>query len=332
MSAQVDAGAARKPSPPPARIESEAAWKASDLATRTWNAPVDASTLAELDRIAAWVDEHPDVEIQSLTPDQFDCPAVTRTMKGVQGTLSAGSGFAVLSGLPFDKWNERTASAISWLLCHCVAAPVMQKWTGTRMYEVRDTGVQLGHGVRRSLTNLKQDLHTDGPWLPTTSDYMALACVRQAASGGMSRISSLVAAHNWLYRTAPGLLERLYEGFWWDRQAEHGAGDRPASFLPIYSWDGTRLRVRYYDDYIRNGQRLMDQPLDAPGSESLAAMREFVEAPENCFEFTLGPGQIFFLNNHLIAHGRTAFEDTSSSERLLLRLWLRPHGGVAFEV
>jgi alpha-ketoglutarate-dependent taurine dioxygenase len=217
-------------------------------------------------------------------------------------------------------------------LCNFVASPVMQKHTGTRVYDVRDTGAKLERGVRRSLTNLKQDLHTDGPWLATTADYMALACVRQASSGGMSRIASLAAAHDWLHRTQPRLLERLYAGFWWDRQAEHGPGDRPANFLPVFTWDGARLHVRYYDDYIRNGHRLMQEPLDEAATDALAAMREFVEAPENCFEFTLDRGQIFFLNNHLIAHGRTAFVDTSSGDRLLLRFWLRPHGGVAFEV
>jgi alpha-ketoglutarate-dependent taurine dioxygenase len=332
MTAQVNAADPRKPSQLPKCIESEAAWQASDLATRQWSTPVDSATIAELDRIAAWLDEHPDVELQSLDPGQFDCPAIARSMESIKATLSGGSGFAVLTGLPFERWDERTASAISWLLCHFVASPVMQKWTGTRVYEVRDTGAKLAHGVRRSLTNLKQDLHTDGPWLATTADYMALACIRQAAAGGMSRIASLVAAHNWLYRARPEVLERLYAGFWWDRQAEHSAGDRPANFLPVYSWNGTRLHVRYYDDYIRNGHRLMQEPLDEPGSNALAEMREFVEAPANCFEFRLDRGQIFFLNNHLIAHGRTSFVDTSSTDRLLLRFWLRPHGGVAFEV
>ncbi len=116
------------------------------------------------------------------------------------------------------------------------------------------------------------------------------------------------------------------------RRAEHSAGERPASFLPVYSRNGARLHVRYYDDYIRNGQRLVQESLDAAGEDALAAMREFIEAPANCFEFRLQRGQIFFLNNHVIAHGRSAFVDTSSTDRLLLRFWLRPHGGVAFEV
>ncbi len=47
------------------------------------------------------------------------------------------------------------------------------------------------------------------------------------------------------------------------------------------------------------------------------------------------PGDIQLLNNHVIFHGRTAYEDDSAShqERLLFRLWLSmpnsrrlPHG------
>jgi alpha-ketoglutarate-dependent taurine dioxygenase len=331
MAEQVSAARPRASSLPD-RIDSATVWQAADLAARPWRTPIDSATLAELDRIAGWLAKNPEAEVESLRLEQFDCPRMARTMAGIRAALSQGCGFAVLTEMPFERWDERTARAISWLLCHCVAAPVMQKYTGTRVYDVRDTGAQLGHGVRRSLTNLKQDLHTDGPWLASTADFMALACVRQATSGGMSRIASLTAAHEWLYRTRPELLERLYASFWWDRQAEHEPGDRPANFLPVFSWDGSRLRVRYYDDYIRSGQRLMETPLDACGTDALAAMREFVEAPENCFEFTLDRGQIFFLNNHLIAHGRTAFEDTSPGDRLLLRYWLRPHGGVEFEI
>ena len=331
-SAQVNVGHQSKPSEPPHRIESEAAWQASDLAKLHWSKAVDSATMAELDRIAAWVDENPDVDPQSLDPGQFDCPALAQSMANIQATLTDGFGFVLLTGLPFDRWNERTARAISWLLCHFVAPPVMQKWTGTRVYDVRDTGAQLAHGVRRSLTNLKQDLHTDGPWLPTTADYMALACIRQADAGGVSRISSLVAAHNWFSpRTSPApraVVCRVLvgpPGRTWRRRAS----GKLSSGLQL---GRRRLRVRYYDDYIRNGYRLMQESLDALGSDALAAMRDFVEAPENCFEFRLDRGQIFFLNNHLVAHGRSAFVDAPSTDRLLLRFWLRPHGGVAFEV
>jgi hypothetical protein len=45
---------------------------------------------------------------------------------------------------------------------------------------------------------------------------------------------------------------------------------------------------------------------------------------ELCFEMTLSPGDIQFLDSHVTYHGRTPFEDDKEAgqDRLLLRLWL----------
>jgi hypothetical protein len=47
-------------------------------------------------------------------------------------------------------------------------------------------------------------------------------------------------------------------------------------------------------------------------------------AEELCFEMSFAPGDIQFVNNHVIYHARTAFEDDPAqrADRLLLRLWL----------
>ena len=72
----------------------------------------------------------------------------------------------------------------------------MQKQTGTRVYDVRDTGTPMGSCIRRSITNLEQEFHTDGGWLEHTPEFVCLACLRQASAGGASRVASLVTAHN----------------------------------------------------------------------------------------------------------------------------------------
>jgi hypothetical protein len=49
------------------------------------------------------------------------------------------------------------------------------------------------------------------------------------------------------------------------------------------------------------------------------------EQPELMLEFTLQPGEAYFINNYTILHARTAFDDSDSPEearRHLLRLWL----------
>jgi len=307
------------------------AWHSADIANADWLITLDDLAIREIDDVAASLATRPGFKLEDLSHRDVVAPRTSEVMARVQRQLAEGCGFAVLGGLPFDEWDE-TACAASWLLCDFIASPVNQKWTGTRMYQVRDTGAKLDYGVRRSLTNLQQDFHTDGPWLGTTANFMGLACVRQAQFGGMSRIASLISAHDWLATNHPQLLVRLYQPFCWDRQAEHPTGDTPASRLPIFSKGPDGVVARYYDDYVRNGYGLAQEQIDEAGARALAALREYLESPENFFEFQLQPGQIFFLNNHRIAHARTAFTDAEGSDRLLLRFWLRPEGGIEFEI
>lgn len=316
-----------------AAIDAPIAWRRDDLKPADWRVAPDADVLAEVDAVARrFADDAAGFEHLSLA--ELDAPATRALMADIRHRLAEGIGFAVLDRLPAEDWTEHGARAVGWLLCNAVAPAVRQKWSSpSRMYDVRDTGAKHDYGVRRSLTNLRQELHTDGPWLKATANFMGLACVRQAEGGGNSYVASLVTVHNQMRALHPELLPRLYRPFHWDRQKEHPIDDTPAAWLPVFSWDGERLHVRYYDDYIHSGYRLMRQELDAEGAAALAAMQAIIEQPENSLEFRLSPGQTVFANNHLLAHGRSAFTDSGATPhgRLLLRLWLRPTGGIGFE-
>jgi alpha-ketoglutarate-dependent taurine dioxygenase len=206
---------------------------------------------------------------------------------------------------------------------------VAQKRDGTRLYDVRDTGRAIVHGVRRSVTNLEQEFHTDGGWLPLPPTFIGLYCLQPAAEGGMSRCASLVTVHHAL-RDRPRLLERLHQPFWWDRQAEHAPDDVTHSRAPIYWHAGGRVFARYYDDYVRKGYALAGEPLDHSGAQALDAMRESIEADENWVEFHLDRGQFLYVNNRQIAHSRTAFRD-DGARRHLTRFWNRDEGSPDLE-
>jgi hypothetical protein len=68
------------------------------------------------------------------------------------------------------------------------------------------------------------------------------------------------------------------------------------------------------------------------GEADLAVLDRFEEVtkrPEFMLEFTLQPGEMYFLNNYTILHARTAFDDGDVEEdqrRHLLRLWLEAPG------
>ncbi|MDH3642675.1 MAG: TauD/TfdA family dioxygenase [Gammaproteobacteria bacterium] len=309
------------------------AWKKADLKTDDWRVAVTAESLLELETIASAL---PDFggNIEGLKPDAFHWPATTEVMSEVKSRLDLGVGFAVLDRLPAERWAARTTKAIGWLLTSMLGPIVKQKLNGVRLYDVRDTGTPLSQGVRRSITNLEQEFHTDGGWLPETPEFIALVCVRQAASGGSSRVASLATAHKDLYARDPALLVPLYKPLWWDRQSEHEKGEPLCSRRPIYSWDGDRPNVRYYDDYVRKGHSLMNEQLDERTEAALVALREAMEDPANGFDFLLEPGQVEFANNRLIAHARDAFKDGEAGDyagRLMVRLWVRRSGGLELE-
>ncbi|HUG37885.1 MAG TPA: TauD/TfdA family dioxygenase, partial [Candidatus Limnocylindrales bacterium] len=75
--------------------------------------------------------------------------------------------------------------------------------------------------------------------------------------------------------------------------------------------------------FVEAAQRVPGIPrMSAAQDEALDLLAEV--AQELCYEMTLEPGDIQLLNNHVIYHGRTAYEDETApdTDRLLLRLWL----------
>ena len=331
LGANVDRAAQPEPAMLTENVDAPCAWRREDLDSASLRIPLDDAVIAELDALAGRLADY-DGPIEDLTPTSFDLPATGKLLAQVRDRIDNGIGFAILDRLPIERWDERAAKAVAWLVVAHLGAIVTQKFNGTRLYEVRDKGLSMQHGVRRSITNLDQEFHTDGGWLSLAPETVALACLRQAKVGGLSRVVSLVTVHNDMRKRHGDLLGHLYRPFWWDRQAEHPEGETLCSPQPVYAWDGRRLSARYYDDYVRQGHRMMAQPLDDRAVAALDAMRAIVMAPENWIELRLEPGQIEVVNNHLLAHARTGFQEVETgAERLLLRLWARRTGGIELE-
>jgi alpha-ketoglutarate-dependent taurine dioxygenase len=304
------------------------AWKRPLLTSRRWLIPVPDTCAAEFEQIARVAREHFG-PLADLDPGQFDLPACAEVMAQLRAKLLEGPGFAVLDRVPVEQYRCQEGQAIGWILANLMGRVVAQKRDGTRLYDVRDTGKAIAHGVRRSITNLEQEFHTDGGWLRLPPSFIGLYCLQPAAEGGMSRCASLVTVREAL-RGHPDLLDRLHQPFWWDRQAEHAPDDVTYSRAPIYWHAAGRALARYYDDYVRKGYALAGEPLDRLGVDALEAMREAIEAEDNWIEFLLEPGQFLYVNNRQIAHSRTAFRD-DDAKRHLMRFWNRDEGSPDLE-
>jgi len=81
--------------------------------------------------------------------------------------------------------------------------------------------------------------------------------------------------------------------------------------------------------YVEAGEAAAGRPMDDTELAVLDRFEEVTKRPALMLEFTLRPGEMYFINNYTILHARTAFDDGKAEEdrrRHLLRLWLEVPG------
>jgi alpha-ketoglutarate-dependent taurine dioxygenase len=308
-------------------IDGPTAWTRATLASGDGWVRLGPECLAELLAVAALLRANP-LPVLALDPADFDLAHCRRAMAGIRGALERGPGFAIVDRLPLERIERAEAVSLFWLLASLIARPVAQKWDGAMVYDVLDLGRPPGNGVRPDITNVEQSFHTDNSYNLCPPEYVGLLCLHTAMEGGVSRIVSLVSAHNEMRRQRPDLLSRLYQPFYFDRQREHAPDDTMVARHPIFEVEAERLHGRLSRFQVRNGQALAGVSLDAEGEAALDELDRIMERPDLRMDFHFEAGQIQFVNNRQIAHKRTAFRDWPEPERKrhLIRLWLRDRG------
>ena len=151
---------------------------------------------------------------------------------------------------------------------------------------------------------------------------VALFCIRQAKAGGLSQLCSSPAVHNEMLRRRPELCAALYEPVWRSRFGEEDATDDSSYPLPVWGARGAKFTSHYSRTFIEVAQRRPEVPrLSEAQAEAIDLLHEIAE--ELSFEMSFRPGDIQFVNNHVIYHARRGFEDDAADGgRLLLRLWM----------
>jgi hypothetical protein len=128
--------------------------------------------------------------------------------------------------------------------------------------------------------------------------------------------------HNEMLRRRPELAAALYEPVWRSRFGEEDATGDSAYPLPVWGVRGAKFTSHYSRTFIEAAQRRPEVPrLSAAQAEAIDLLHAIAE--EQCFAMSFAPGDIQFVNNHVIYHARSAFEDSpAEGGRLLLRLWM----------
>jgi alpha-ketoglutarate-dependent taurine dioxygenase len=288
-----------------------------------WYHPLPQSLLAEMRSIiAAAPADKPITEIR-LSNQQL--AKWSEAAAPALADLEEGRGFVIIDRLPLKELSQREAVALYWLYGQLLGEPFAQNVQGTLLYDVRDTGQDVASGARFSVTSYESSFHTDNSFGDSILDYVGLLCLKTAKTGGVSQNVSGLAAVNLLRREHPDVLETLSQPLHVDRRGGFNEGESPTVLRPIVTWDDNELILRYLRYWIEAGHEKIGQPLTSEQRRALDTLDEVLKRPELQVNFSLEPGQMYFINNRWILHNRTAFEDYPDLEqrRHLVRLWLQ---------
>jgi hypothetical protein len=302
-------------------IEAPFAWKGADLQHRTdWMRTFRPAELKELDaalqgvkqRGLAWVD---------VTREDFPIPHFARELAKIAQELETGRGMIMLRGLPLE-YSPDDLRMVYWGIGTHLGTAVSQGGRGELLGIVEDEGQEVARTkYRGSKTADSLPFHAD------RCDVVGLLCVRKAKSGGLSRITSATAIHNEVLGRHPDLLDVFYADWYHSRQGDEAPGESRAYPKPIFAFRDEHFTGLFSTNYLRFAQEYPEVPRFT--QRQLEALDLFGKlADELALDMTFEPGDIQLLNNHLIYHSRTHYDDYEEKERkrLLLRLWLAVPG------
>jgi hypothetical protein len=310
-------------SPDLSPVASRAAWKGASIDWQREGLHLLApAEIDEIDAALQYLKSRGAVDLPDLVAADFPLPTLGPRLAALGDELRHGVGFVLLRGLPRARYADDDLAWIYFGLGLHIGRAMTQSRQGEFLGHVVNIS-DVDPSVRGYQYGGGQNMHSD------SCDVIGLMCLRAAKSGGASRIVSAVAIHDELARTRPDLLKLHYWGFTYRRNeldAKLGAGVIVPP-LPIATFARTAGELSCYlgTNYALRAADAGDAVLSAAQREAIEIVQTIAARPEFHLDMRIGEGDIQFLNNRLVFHGRTAYEDWPdvARRRHMLRLWLR---------
>ncbi len=260
-----------------------------------------------------------------FTRDAFPLPKFGQTLGEILDELENGRGFALLRGIPVERYDEAALYRLYWGIAVHLGDMISQNAKGDLIGRVEDAGVDINaNNARGYTTNAALHPHND------SSDIVGLLCVRPAKEGGQSMIASAMTIYNEILDKNPELLDLLYDGFHYDIRGEGVTGktnEVTRNRVPVYSYFDGRLSCRFNKRAIETAAEKIGKPLTKAQQQALDIIAGMTLEPDVRLTFDLQPGDLQLLNNHMILHARSGFTDVTENGRLLLRIWVNRRAG-----
>ena len=303
-------------------VADEIAWKGADLASSTeWLTHVTSENIRDMEAALSAV-RAKGLPMEAVTQADFPLPSLAARLAEIAHEIESGRGFALLRGLPVQRWGVEDATTIYWGISTHLGTPTSQSRRGNRMMAVRDAGLSAAElNVRGPQTNARLYYHSD------FADIVGLLCIHPSMSGGVSRICSSMAMYNALLEAGRrDLIDAFYDGYPFDRKGEEAPGLAPVSEAPIpmLSWHQKILSFRYVPGWSETATKRTGQPWTDMQKAAIAEVNRLSNLPEYYLDMNFQIGDVQYLNNYSVLHSRTDFVDFPEPERkrFLQRIWL----------
>ncbi len=305
----------------PQVLEPQCEWTAGTVGGEdVWTELLTGDELAELDAALRHA-ESVSRDVLDLDASHFPMPGLAARLADIERELIDGRGFVRIRGIDRSRYSQAEMELLYWGIGMHLGSPWAQNRHGHVLGDVTDQAKRLDDPTARGneLGGVPLPFHCDG------ADLVGLLCLENGIDGGLSLVANAVTIHNRLVRERPDLAAALYEPFPYDARGEQADGASAFYRVPVFSeWDG-RLFVRCIPPYIWASQRHPDAPrLSDVQQEALRALVAMADDPEHHVSMEMQPGDIQFIDNFHVLHGRTAYSDDRGSGRVrhLKRLWL----------
>ena len=315
-----------------------AAWTGADLEpSQDWIWHLDDNDISAIDDalhsvLADGLSWH------KLTPSDFPLGSFSTRAVAISKELEEGRGIVLLRGLPVERYDAEALKIIHYgIACH-LGTPIYQSAGGELIGEITDEGAAaLDRGTLQKAGDAQPFLssrarvQTTGPLRFHTdrADVVALLCAEQSVAGGLSQIVSAVAIHDAMLERRPDLLEELFRDLPRSRLGEEKDGGKAYYMLPVFAVQNGHFTTHYSRTYVEAGQKVDEVPRVSDAQwQALDLLQDL--GHELCLTHRFEPGDIQYLNNHVLYHARTAYEDATvdgsslpgHGKRLLYRMWL----------
>ena len=302
-------------------LESHCEWTSEDVADESaWTEILTSDELEELDRaLRAALSRSRDV--LDIDREAFPLEGLRERLARVEQELINGRGFVRLRGIDRARYDQAEMEMLYWGIGMYLGSPWPQNKHGHLLGDVTDQGRSADDPEARGneLGGTALPFHCDG------SDLVGLMCLQDGVGGGLSTVANSVVIHNEMVREVPELAAELYQAQPYDYRGEQTPGKKGWYEVPVFTEWQARLFVRCIPPYILMSQRHEDAPRLTPlAKQALKHLVALADDPRHHVAMELRPGDIQFINNYHVMHGRTAYRDDRSAGtvRHLKRLWL----------